>query len=280
MHEPLDALEVRISQLRRAMRTAKAAGESSAYDTLRAELQRTEAAWEVLVEPADPACAPPPFPRRGAAPALLPAREQVHRTLMLLGVPAAPKLIVGAHDAFFPGDLPAAKLTSLRRDEERSYRGAPNARPYYLCPALTYDLLAPARALLTVSTWPLERRVVGPLSPRMDYLTCAINIAQAAADLSASGESTHAHPVARLLWRFAANIPGAVARNPDSSYGGPAAVRPEVVLAAARAEARLHADADRAARAESAARARSQLSDARQLFGARSGAVRVHTADA
>ncbi|XHM65369.1 hypothetical protein ACE6JH_00050 [Streptomyces nigra] len=51
---------------------------------------------------------------------------------MLLGTPAAPKLIVGVHEAFFPGELSASKLSSLRRDEERSYRSSPGARPYYL----------------------------------------------------------------------------------------------------------------------------------------------------
>ena len=69
------------------------------------------------------------------------------------------------HEAFFAGAIPSVRLTSLRRDEERSFRSAPFARPYYMCAALTAELLAPARGVLAVSTWPLERRVIGSLSP-------------------------------------------------------------------------------------------------------------------
>src|SRR5437588_91273 len=71
-----------------------------------------------------------------------------------------------------------ARLTSLRRDEERSFVAAPFTRPYYICSALTADLLAAARGLLAVSTWPMQQRVVGPLSPRVDFLSAAIAIAE------------------------------------------------------------------------------------------------------
>jgi hypothetical protein len=94
------------------------------------------------------------------------------------------------HAAFFTGQLAASRLTSLRRDEERSYRSAPNARPYYLCPALTSDLLSPARALLCISTWPMEQRIVGPLSPRVDFLTAAIRVAGTASSWPAPAGRT------------------------------------------------------------------------------------------
>ena len=90
----------------------------------------------------------------------------MHQALTLLGAPAASRLIVAVHDAFYAGRLPGARLTSLRRDEERSFRSAPYARPYYVCAALTADLLAPARGLLVLSTWRMDRRIIGPLSPR------------------------------------------------------------------------------------------------------------------
>ncbi|MGI3202250.1 hypothetical protein ACRJ4W_35640 [Streptomyces sp. GLT-R25] len=138
-----------------------------------------------------------------AAPAepqtLLPAREQVHQVLTLLAVPAAPKLISTVHEAFFAGALAPSRLTSLRRDEERSYRSAPGARPYYLCPALTSDLLSPARGLLTVSTWSLEQRIVGPLSARVHFLTSALNIADAAERLDAEAHAAARPPTPRAL---------------------------------------------------------------------------------
>ena len=173
MQEPLDALEARIAELRRAVRAALAARENARVSELRAELRRAERAWDALVTPDGAVAEDQPD-----AGSLLPAREQVHQALTLLGVPAAPRLIAAVHEAFFTGQLAPSRLTSLRRDEERSYRSAPNARPYYLCPALTADLLSPARALLCVSTWPMEQRIVGPLSPRVDFLTAAIRVAE------------------------------------------------------------------------------------------------------
>ena len=140
MQEALDALESRIAQLRSAIRTALAARDDDRVRELRAELRKTERSWDALVTPADR----PEEDRQGLA-SLLPAREQVHQALTLLGVPAAPKLIGAAHSAFFGGELTASRLASLRRDEMRSYHAAPGARPYYLCPALTSDLLSPAR---------------------------------------------------------------------------------------------------------------------------------------
>ena len=262
MQEPLDALEARIAELRRAVRAALAAREHARVSELRAELRRAERAWDALVTPDGAVAEDQP-----AAGSLLPAREQVHQALTLLGVPTAPRLIAAVHAAFFTGQLAPSRLTSLRRDEERSYRSAPNARPYYLCPALTADLLSPARALLCVSTWPMEQRIVGPLSPRADFLTSAIRIAETASSLASAGPGSRAG-AQQLLRRFAMNIPGAL----DGPRGKDAA--PGDVAAAARAELEIHAGPDADARAQAARRARRQLTDAEQLFGAHLAAVR------
>ncbi|MFZ3494659.1 hypothetical protein ACODT5_15775 [Streptomyces sp. 5.8] len=265
MSDPLDALEKSIGTLRRAIRDAAAAGDTERAGELRMQLRRAERAWDALVDADEPAAAPP-RPAPETAPAArgsqLPAREHVHRALMLLGVPAAPKLIVGVHEAFFPGELSASKLSSLRRDEERSYRSSPGARPYYLCPALAHDLLTPVRALITISTWTLEQRVIGPLSPRVDFLTGALRIAEAVHTSAADGPSPEA---LRLLWRFAVNIPDAMPRN-ASGHGG--ALDAQQVIGAAQAELDVHTDTDRATRAAAARQARKSLGDDEQLFGA------------
>lgn len=157
-------LEKSINELRRAIRAAATVGDTERADELRAQLRRTERAWDILIDANDPPVTSV-ITERANVPlshgSMLPAREHAHRALMLLNTPAAPKLIVDVHEAFFPGELAVAKLSSLRRDEERSYRTGPGARPYYLCPALTYDLLSPARALITISTWTLEQRIIG-----------------------------------------------------------------------------------------------------------------------
>jgi len=254
-----EALEQRIDELRAAIRHAATAGDRARARELRAQLRAAESDWDSAVAALERQSAGAAAQQVSAAPAggpLLPVREQVHQALTLVGVAAAPRLIVAVHDAFFSGPLIAARLTSLRRDEERSFRSAPYARAYYLTAALTADLLAPARGLLAVSTWPLERRVIGPLSPRVDYLTAAIAVASSVRRLPVTSADAD-----RLLWRFAVNIPGA-------QPGGRRA-DPETVARAACAELDVHAAQDQAHRQAAAARARAQLDDAGQLFGSR-----------
>ncbi len=256
--ESIEVLERKIVELRSAVRRAATSGDRAQARVLRAELRRAEDAWEeALAELEPPAVRTPQRPSAQPAAALLPLREQVHHALTLLTVPAAPRLIVAVHEAFFSGEMVSARLTSLRRDEERSYRSAPNARPYYLCPALTADLLAPARGLLAVSTWTMADRIVGPLSPRVHYLTSAIQVADYVSRLEEPRPAA-----ARLLWRFAANIPGAA----DGE------VSPDAVARAARAELVIHAETDLHDREASAERA-VRLSAVEQLFGSRLGAV-------
>jgi hypothetical protein len=253
--ETLEMLERRIDELRAQVRRAVAAGDRERGRALRAELREAERAWGETIEDLDARAQAdePALPRPGA---LLPIREQVHQALTLLGVPAAPRLILAVHDAFFAGPLVAARLTSIRRDEERSFRAAPHARAYYLCAALTADLLAPARGLLAVSTWELERRVIGALSPHVDYLTAAVHVAEAIRRLPDAGAEA-----LRLLGKFAGNIPGA--------HADIQSINPDRVAQAARSELAVHRDEDGARRGAAAARARGQLSDADQLFGTR-----------
>ena len=254
----MEALERRIETLRAEVRRSAASGDRVRARAMRSELREAEHAWDEALADLEEQ-SPPVGDQRVAVPSagpLLPVREQVHQALTLLGAPAAQRLIVAVHDAFFGSPLASARLTSLRRDEERSFRAAPYSRPYYLCAALTADLLAPARGLLAVSTWPAERRVIGPLSPRVNYLQAAIRVAEGLLRVPDPGPAA-----VRLLRQFAANIPGA---------GQGARPRtPRVVAAAARAELEVHLDEDLATRRAAAARARAQLDDVEQLFGSR-----------
>jgi len=257
--ESAEILEQRIGRLRAAVREAVLAADKDRAGALRRELKQAERAWEDALAQAEPSYGQPAAPSTTPA-SLLPLREQVYQALSLLTVPAAPKLLATVHEAFFARTFPTAKVTSLKRDEERSFRTAPFARPYYICAALTADLLAPARGLLAASTWPMERRVVGPLSPRVDFLSAAIQVAGAIERLPAPVPAA-----SRLLWRFAASIPGAVQ---DA-----ARMEPQNVAQAAEAELRVHLAADKETRRAAAQRARAQLDDAEQLFGTRLGAA-------
>lgn len=265
MADKLEDLEARIESLRVEVRRAVLAADALAARRLRAELREAEDDWDEAL-----AAAAPPAPQPEASPvtgALVPIREQVHQALTVLSVPSAPRLIVAVHSALFGGVLTSTQLTSLRRDEERSYRSSPHARPYYLCAALTADRLVSARGLVAVSTWPLVRRVVGPLSARVDFLTSAIRLSEHVGRLS-----TPSLPALRLLWQFAANIPDAAA-----SFD---ALRPDVVATAAAAELDVHRQADLAHREAAAERARTQLDETRQLFGSTLKVVRRNANDA
>jgi hypothetical protein len=269
--ETIEALERRIDELRVAVREAVLAGDPAVASARRAELKRAEQAWEdELAAAAGPAAGQGGGTQAAARPpeppgSLLPLREQVYEALSLLQVPAAPKLIATVHEAFFGSTFPTTRVTSLKRDEERSFRTAPFARPYYICAALSADYLSPSRGLLAVSTWPMDRRVIGSLSPRVDFLTAAIRVADAIERIP-----TPPLTARRLLQRFAASIPGA---GPVSGMtlasASPEQVKPDVVRRAADAELSVHADADSRMRREAANRARGQLADAEQLFGTR-----------
>jgi hypothetical protein len=266
MPDSVEELEQRMESLRIGVRQAMSAGDRPRANALKAELRALDAAWNEALETLPPDEDGPagtgPAQRDGGS--LLPLREQVHSALTLLTVPAAPRLIAQVHTACFGGDMRSEKLTSLRRDEERSFRSAPFARPYYLCAALTVDRLAPVRGLLAVSTWPLERRIVGALSPRVDFLTAAVSIAGHIDRLPIVERGA-----ARLLWLFAENIPGAA--------DGIGSAKPDTVIRAARAELHTHEPDDRSHREAAAARARAQLDDTAQLFGSNLGTVRTGT---
>ena len=271
--ETIETIERRIDELRVAVREAVLAGDNELATARRAQLRRAEEAWDVALSTIAAAPPGPPGPPQQSEPAqhsgsaqhsgpapqaepagsLLPLREQVYEALSLLTVPAAPKLIATVHEAFFGSTFPTTRVTSLKRDEERSFRSAPFARPYYICAALSADYLAPSRGLLAVSTWPLERRMIGSLSPRVDFLTAAMRVAEAIERIPEPPPAAR-----RLLQRFAASIPG------GSAPG--AGANPAAVKEAAAAELTVHTDADDRARHEAAERAR-QLKQPEQLFG-------------
>lgn len=268
MQEHLDALENHMQQLQQAMRHAQMQRDQAQLDHLRAELRRAQRSYDALFDASGDAAPGEEDPAAGHTPsraAQMPAREQVHQILTLLTVPAAPKLISQVHDALFAGSLPTTRLATLRRDEERSYRSAPGARPYYLCPALTSDHLSPARALFTISIWPLEDRIVGPLSARVHFLTGAMKFVEAVERLTPDPE-TMTLGTRQLLHRYAIHIPHALAA--DHPQGPDAVPDRELLHDAAQQELAIHAASDRADRREAAERARMQLDEAGRLFGA------------
>jgi hypothetical protein len=265
MQELLEALETRMQQLQQAMLQARLEHDDAQVASLHEDLKRAQAYWASLVLPDGKAAQAPPEPEHVAASqptapkpsrGAQPFREKVHQALTLLTVPTSPKILSQVHEAFFTQPLNTARLTSLRRDEERSYRATATNRTYYICPALTCDHLAPARALVAVSNWSLERRLVGPLTHRVHFLTAALCIADAAQQRP---DDVSSQPVQSLLRHYSRNIPG----YPHTR--GP--VDLDALRTAAEDELAVHATEDADTRAEAAERARKQLSNTAQIFG-------------
>jgi hypothetical protein len=269
--DEIEALERRIDELRGGIREAVLGGDAALTRARRAELKRAEQQWEDALAAQAPGEPGAPGARHASpAGSLLPLREQVYEALSLLQVPAAPKLIATVHEAFFGSTFPTARVTSMKRDEERSFRSAPFARPYYICAALSADYLSPSRGLLAVSTWPMEKRVIGPLSPRADFLTAAVHVADAIERIP-----TPPLTARQLLHRFAVNIPGAAPAPGTPASAGLDQIKPDVVRQAAKAELAVHHATDTRLRREAASRARRQLPDAEQFFGSQADSGRA-----
>ena len=207
--EALDSVAARISELREATRQALTDNDPVRTREIQNRLKSTEHAWHALID-SGPAPAVPlgraEMPTGTAAGFALPAREQIHRVLSLIGVPARPVLILHVHKALFSGDLSSSSFTSLRRDEERSYNFTTSPRrPYYIVPALSADEQSPMRGLLALSTWAPEKRLMGPLSELPDYLSTASAVAYAVMRLEAA-EHDPEHPAWRLLEGVASGL--------------------------------------------------------------------------
>ena len=158
-----------------------------------------------------------------------------------------------------------AKLSSLRRDEARSWRKSQELptrqlRDVYVVPALTYDRFSPVRGTIALSTWSTDLRLIAPLSPRIDMLHSTIALANEA--LAVAGTSYEA-PMLRLVARLGATIPGIK----------PFGVEPQTVIEAAQTELQEIEETDKLERSEAAKRAEAQLDLETLLFGAQMRAV-------
>lgn len=190
----------------------------------------------------------------------VPLRDQVIRALQLTGRPSSARLVSDVTNSRWAERVDSAKLSSLRRDEARSWRksqelASGRERDLYVVPALSYDRFTPVRGTVTLSTWPTNLRLIAPLSPRVDMLHSAIALASEAKTVAGTN---YEPPMLRLVSRLGATIPGV------KHFGA----APQTVIEAARAELREIEETDDQERAEAAERAYAQLGREALLFGA------------
>lgn len=192
-----------------------------------------------------------------------PLREVVLDYLHLASRPASVQLLADLAKAKGRDPLPNARVASLRRDEERSFRSSAS-RPAYVVPALTYDRFTPVRGVLASSAWPLPLRLIAPASPRVDFLHTVIALARdsvARAATEPSRPATINQGMEFLLRKLARTIPDALApSHVPLDY--------DRIVQATAAELAVLEPADTQERQEAADRARAQLHDpAALLFG-------------
>jgi hypothetical protein len=190
------------------------------------------------------------------------ARHVVAGALAEIGVACRTKIVTDYAEARFGQRVEPRTLAALRRDERRAWEKS-TARPTYIVPALEGRYFQPVRGLLTLSDWPLERRLLGPWSERADHLAATAQLARQLAWLS-ERDATVAERLAPVVAGMAASIPGALdGRGLDTAR----------VEAAAEAERKPLADRDEPWRRDAAARARNQLPREQLLWGAAIGLV-------
>jgi hypothetical protein len=188
-----------------------------------------------------------------------PLRDQVIRALRLTGRPSSARLVSDVTKSRWAERADTAKLSSLRRDEGRSWRKSQELpgrqeRDVYVVPALTYDRFTPVRGTVALSTWPTSLRLIAPLSPRVDMLYSTVALAKEA---SAVAGTNYEAPMMRLVARLGATVPGVK----------PFGIEPRAVIEAARAELKEIEETDELERSEAAERAHAQLGAEALLFG-------------
>jgi hypothetical protein len=232
--------------------------------TRQLEGRLTETAQHSPPEGRAPDFAAPPavVPMRNTPSPARSSRQVVTGALAEIGVPSRARVLADYAEARFGERVEPRALAALRRDERRAWAKS-SARPTYIVPALEGRFFQPVRGLLTLSDWPLERRLLGPWSERSDHLAATAQLARQLAWLSDRDPGV-AGRLASVVAGMARSIPGALdGQDLDTAR----------VESAAEAELAPLAVRDEPWRKEAAARARAQLTEEQQLWGARIGVV-------
>lgn len=138
-----------------------------------------------------------------------PFREQVLDVLNTFGVPATPRTISEFAAAALNLSLPAARFSSLRRDEESAFKKNPAARPAWVAPAINAGTLTPIPRVVADSSWSIERRLIGPRTLRVNHLYILLAFIESTQELSGEDELAESH-MYNLTLRYASTVRGAL----------------------------------------------------------------------
>lgn len=100
-----------------------------------------------------------------------PVRAVLLDSLEDLGWPAYTRELALYCEARYGRKIPPTRFGTLAADEVEAYRKSDGkSRPVWLCFALTHDRHEPIKRLLARSDWPVDRRIHGPTTGRIQHL--------------------------------------------------------------------------------------------------------------
>ena len=136
-------------------------------------------------------------------------RDTIVEGLIELDCIASPRLLADYLAARFSRSFSPRQFSSMRRDEREAWKRPASSRRAFVVPALEGGFLTPARGLLTVSTWPTWRRIVGPRTGRVELLRAGRNVLGQFEWLTGTDRNVAAR-MERLLVTLARSVPGAL----------------------------------------------------------------------
>jgi hypothetical protein len=98
-----------------------------------------------------------------------PLRDILLETLAEANTPLNSLLIASVLQPLTGRAVPSTRFGTLATDEQKSF-DSKSARPVYLCHCLTHDAGQAMKRYWARSDWPLEERIVGPMSGRILFL--------------------------------------------------------------------------------------------------------------
>ena len=98
-----------------------------------------------------------------------PLRELILDTLIEARAPLNSLLIASVFRPLYQREIPASRFGTLSVDEQRSFDSS-RPRPVYLCHGLTHDRGQAMKRFWARSDWPLEDRIIGPMTGRVLFL--------------------------------------------------------------------------------------------------------------
>jgi hypothetical protein len=136
-------------------------------------------------------------------------RDQVIRIVHLVGVPVLHGIIPRLGAALFSCMIPSARLSTLLvGDEIRAYSGNREKHAVWICPSLTTIGFLPLNPLVSLSSWPLENRIIGTRTLRANHLKTVLALVRLLESTDPLGGSDRINTLTGLLRLYSESVPG------------------------------------------------------------------------